>query len=267
MITTLKLFTNYELKAGNEYWGNRIAKKYPRVCIQRMANAFANAELNMHAPFYNQLNKALNLDTELFYSSYKDNETLNERMLFIDECISSKDDLLSLAVFSMVEGAILYSAFAFLKHFRAGGKNKFKNLVSGINASVKDENLHALGGAWLFNTHLEEAGTKVDKELLDSNIYLAAIKIFEHEKEIISMLFEKGNIHGITATQLENFVQSRLNICLNNLGLKSHWEVKYNPIADWFYDNINALKLHDFFDAGGSDYSRNWIQQEFVVKW
>jgi ribonucleoside-diphosphate reductase beta chain len=267
VISTLKLFTNYELKAGNEYWGNRIAKKYPRVCIQRMANAFANAELNMHAPFYNELNKALNLDTEEFYTSYKEDKVLKERMEFIDECISSKDDLLSLAVFSMVEGAVLYSAFAFLKHFRTGGKNKFKNLVSGINASVRDENLHAVGGAWLFNTHLEEAGSSVDKEKLEKDIHKAAEKIFEHEKEIISMLFAEGSITGITPVQLEHFVQSRLNICLNNLGFKNHWEVKYNPIADWFYDNINSLKLHDFFDTGGSDYSRNWSQQGFVIKW
>jgi len=267
VISTLKLFTNYELKAGNEYWGNRIAKKYPRVCIQRMANAFANAELNMHAPFYNELNKALNLDTEEFYTSYKQDKVLKERMEFIDDCISSKDDLLSLAVFSMVEGAVLYSAFAFLKHFRTGGKNKFKNLISGINASVRDENLHAVGGAWLFNTHLEELGSNLDKKELEENIYKAAEKILEHEKAIISMLFEKGSIVGITPTQLEHFVESRLNICLNNLGYKKHWEVKYNPIADWFYDNINSLKLHDFFDTGGSDYSRNWNQQDFVIKW
>lgn len=267
VISTLKLFTNYELKAGNEYWGNRIAKKYPRVCIQRMANAFANAELNMHAPFYNELNKALNLDTEEFYTSYKQDKVLQERMEFIDDCISSKDDLLSLAVFSMVEGAVLYSAFAFLKHFRTGGKNKFKNLISGINASVRDENLHAVGGAWLFNTHLEELGNNLDREELEENIYKAAEKILEHEKAIIAMLFEKGSIVGITPTQLEHFVESRLNICLNNLGYKNHWEVKYNPIADWFYDNINSLKLHDFFDTGGSDYSRNWNQQDFVIKW
>lgn len=52
--TVLKLFTKYELVAGNDYWGNRIMKRFPRVCIQRMANAFAYAELNMHSP----LNKA-----------------------------------------------------------------------------------------------------------------------------------------------------------------------------------------------------------------
>lgn len=266
VITTLKLFTHYELKAGNEYWGGRIAKKYPRVCIQRMANQFAHAELNCHAPFYNQLNKALNLDTEEFYTSYVHNPTLKGRMDFIDECISSDDDLLSLAVFSMVEGAVLYSAFAFLKSFRVAGKNKFKNLVSGINASVRDENLHAEGGAWLFNTHRNEAHlSKEQAVVLEDKIYAAANKIFEHEKEIISMIFENGPIEGITATQLEHFVQSRINICLKNIKMKHLFEVKYNPIADWFYDNINSLKLHDFFNTSGVEYNRNWVMEKFLV--
>jgi len=266
VITTLKLFTHYELKAGNEYWGNRIAKRYPRVCIQRMANQFAHAELNCHAPFYNELNKALNIDTEEFYNSYLESKVLSDRMKFIDECISSKDDLLSLSVFSMVEGAVLYSAFAFLKHFRTGGKNKFKNLISGINASVRDENLHALGGAWLYNTHLQEADlTSEEKSTLEHKIQKAAATIYEHECEIIDMIFAEGPIEGITAVQLKHFVQSRINLCLKNLGLNNLYEVKYNPIADWFYDNINALKLHDFFDTSGSDYNRNWNMEKFLA--
>ena len=143
------------IKAGVEYWGGRIMRRYPSACIQRMATAFANAELNMHAPFYNELNKALNIDTLEFYTSYVDTPVLKERMDFIDDLISSKDDAISIAVFSMVEGVTLYSTFAFFKHFRANGKNKLKNLVSGINASVRDETLHSTGGAWLFSKELQ----------------------------------------------------------------------------------------------------------------
>lgn len=268
VITTLKLFTHYELKAGVEYWGKRVMERYPRVCIQRMASQFSNAELAMHAPFYNELNKALDLDTEDFYNSYVEDPVLNGRMEFIGECIGSDDDLLSLAVFSMVEGAVLYSAFAFLKHFRVGGKNMFKNLVSGINASVRDENLHSLGGAWLYKTHKEEAGKEgAELEQLEGRINKAAELIYEHEKQIIAMLFEEGPIKGITATQLEHFVQSRINLCLQNLDMKPLYMVKYNPIADWFYDNINALKLHDFFDTSGADYKSTWKEEEFKIKW
>ena len=38
VIETLKLFTRYELFAGDEYWGGRVCKSFPRPDIQRMAN-------------------------------------------------------------------------------------------------------------------------------------------------------------------------------------------------------------------------------------
>ena len=270
--TSLKLFTKYELFAGHEYWGNRIANKYPRVCIQRMANAFAFAELNMHAPFYNELNKALNLDTEEFYSSYIEDPVLKARMEHVEEIIKSDDDLLSLGAFSMVEGAVLYSAFAFFKHYQVHGKNLFKNLVSGINFSVRDENLHADGGAWLFSLHKSELiksdqWSEQEEIDLEKKLRKVANKIYEHECKIIDMLFEKGPIKGITPTQLKNFVQSRLNMCLKKLGYTHEWKISYNPIEEWFYDNINAIKLHDFFNTTGNEYNRNWNMEAFDASW
>lgn len=260
-VTALKLFTLYELKAGVDYWGGRVMRRYPSACIQRMATAFANAELNMHAPFYNELNKALNLDTIEFYNSYVNDPLLKERMDFIDNLITSKDDALSVAVFSIVEGAVLYSTFAFFKHFRANGKNKLKNLVSGINASVRDENTHSIGGAFLFAKECEFLH-KQPKDYEEA-IHEAAIKICEHEKLINAKLFEKGTIEGITQTQLDHFVESRIDLCLEQLGLAKIYKVKYNVIADWFYDNINSLKLHDFFNTSGSDYKRDWKLEGF----
>jgi ribonucleoside-diphosphate reductase beta chain len=258
-ITASKLFTLYELKAGTDYWLGRVMRRYPSACIQRMASAFGNAELNYHAPFYNELNKALNLDTLEFYTSYVDNPLLKERMDYIDSIIRSPDDALSLAVFSMVEGVVLYSTFAYFKHYRANGKNKIKNLVSGINASIRDETLHSTGGAWLFSKELEFLGKK--PEDYAEQIYEAARYLCEHEKLINAMLFEKGSIEGYTLTQANHFVESRVNFCLQQLGLKPIYVVKYNPVAEWFYDSTLALKLHDFFNTSGSDYKRNWSQE------
>lgn len=260
-ITALKLFTLYELKAGVDYWLGRVMRRYPSACIQRMAAAFGNAELNYHAPFYNELNKALNLDTLQFYTSYVDDPLLRDRMDFIDSIVSSKDDALSAGVFSIVEGAILYSTFAYFKHFRANGKNKLKNVVSGINSSVKDENLHSIGGAFLFKKECEYLG-KTPKDY-EEQISEAAIKICEHEKLINAKLFEKGTIEGITQKQLDHFVESRIDLCLEQLGLSKIYFVKYNPIADWFYDNINSLRLHDFFSTSDGSYKRDWKIEGF----
>lgn len=271
VITVLKLFTLYELVAGNEYWSGKVRRLFPRPDIQRMANCFSFFELNVHAPFYNKLNEALNINTDDFYSSYVNDETLKQRMEFIDEYVSSKDDLVSLGVFSMVEGAILYSSFAFLKHFQSEGKNQLLNVVRGINFSVRDENLHSEAGAWLYSTlkaEEVELGLRDEKNIKDveEKIVDAANKLYEHECRIIDMIFEKGNIDGITDIQMKHFVASRINLCLNNLGITAIFEVKYNPIKKWFYKNINSVQFHDFFSGIGNSYNRNWNEDDFAWK-
>lgn len=265
VITTLKLFTLYELLAGNEYWGNRVAKTFPRPDIQRMANCFSFFEINVHAPFYSKLNEVLGLNTDEFYNSYVNDPVLKDRMDWISNVIDDEDILRSLAVFSMVEGAVLYSSFAFLKHFQAEGKNKLVNVTSGINFSVRDEHLHATAGAWLYRQLLEEkelSPKEVSK--LQEQIVESAKQIYEHEERIVKMIFEKGDIVGITAHQLNNFVQSRIDLCLKNLGVESLYKPTYNPIAKWFYKNIGSGQLHDFFHKVGSEYNRDWKETSFT---
>lgn len=270
VITVLKLFTLYELFAGDEYWGSRVSKMFPRPDIKRMASCFQFFELNSHAPFYNKLNEALHLNTEEFYTDYVNDDTLKARMEFVDHTVNHPDDLVSLAVFSMVEGAILYSSFAFLKHFQAKGKNKLLNVVRGINFSVRDENLHAEGGAWLYRTLKQELNdcdrlntiemTQSDREYL---IEKAARELYEHECRIIDMIFEEGKIEGITDVQMKHFVESRINECLKRLDMKPIFEVNYDPISRWFYDGINAYQFHDFFAGIGNQYNRSWDQTAF----
>jgi ribonucleoside-diphosphate reductase beta chain len=264
LIMGLKLFTLYEMKAGEKYWGQRVMNMFNPSCIKGMASEFSRTELVVHSAFYNKINEALQLDSVEFYNEYLNDPILKARIEFIDEYIKSPDNVLSLAVFSMVEGAILYSQFAFMKHFRANGKNLMKNLVSGINASVKDENLHSIGGATLVKLELQYLGLSI--EHWKDQIYLAAEKIYEHEEKIIDMMFSKGSMSGITSGQLKKFVKSRIDLCLENLELPKLYKVKpsENKIADWFYDGINSLKVHDFFNVSGGDYTNKWTEQHFL---
>ena len=50
VITTLRLFTLYELIIGDEYWLGRIKDTFERPEIQRMCSIFGMFELNVHAP-------------------------------------------------------------------------------------------------------------------------------------------------------------------------------------------------------------------------
>ena len=271
VITTLKLFSIYETHAGSEYWGGRFKNMFDGAEFHRMASVFSMIELAVHAPFYNKINQLLHIDTPEFYMSYLDNPVLKDRIEHIGKIIDDKDDLISLAGFSIVEGAILYSNFAFLKHYQSQGKNKLMNVVRGINFSVRDESCHSQAGAWVFKYKLDilKNSGKLDTEYveqLEITIRELVHKVLEHEKQIITMLFEKGDIKGITAHQLENFVMSRLNTCLNQLGFEKEFDVKYDPISSWFYKGINDYQFNDFFSGQGREYNRNWDEMAFTWK-
>jgi ribonucleotide reductase beta subunit family protein with ferritin-like domain len=262
-ITTLKLFSIYETHIGDEWWSGRFKQMFPYASIHRMAAVFSMFELAVHSPFYNKINELLNIDTPEFYLTYLDSPALCERVKYIGKMIKHENDAVALAAFSLIEGVILYSSFAFLKHYQSQGKNKLANVVRGINFSVRDENLHSLAGAWAFKIKTQDC-TKEELEKIKELVIETSNQILEHEKQIISMLFEKGKIEGITATQIENFVKSRINECLNNLGFKSIHEISYNPIAEYFYKGINDYQFNDFFAGIGREYNRNWSEVDFV---
>jgi ribonucleoside-diphosphate reductase beta chain len=268
VITVLKLFTLYEVLVGNEYWGGRIKKEFPRPDIEFMATTFGFVEIGIHARFYNRLNEVMMLDTDEFYESYTNDSVLSARMKFINSVLEDSNLPVALGAFSMLEGAVLYSSFAFLKHFQAQGKNKLKNVCSGINFSVRDENIHALAGAWLYSTLVDEMkalGQFDEHTALETSSELTNIAhtVYEHEEHIIDMIFEKGPIEGLDPEDMKTFVKSRINLCMRNLNLEEPFEVKENPIADYFYRGINAYQYHDFFVNVGSEYGRKASAEDF----
>ena len=265
----LKLFTLYEIILGGEYWNGKFKKLFPRPELDRVASTFGYTEICVHAPFYAKLDEALMLNTDEHYSAYKQDPELTQRMDFLDEAVADKNPLISVGVFSMTEGAILYSNFAFLRHFQVHGKDMIKNICAGVTASVRDENLHSEFGAYVFQIlkrEVVESGYMTLQEVRETedSIIECARKIYEHECVIIDKIFSHGTIKGITDKQLKNFVQHRIDLCLQNLGLESIFNPTYNPIADWFYDDINSYKFNDFFNSTGFEYQRGYNEEKFV---
>jgi len=258
--TVLKLFTTYEVHVAN-YWLDVVYASFPHPEVRMMAQSFASMEAQ-HALFYDKLNDALNLSTKDFYLSFMQDPAMRERMDLIAEYIEmgKSDDVdkkaLSLATFSFIEGVILYSSFAFLMSFQQPPKNKLMNIFTGLSYSVRDENIHSEAGSWLYNTFTREEG--VDLLELEPKVLDIAHKAFELESVIIDNIFSNGRIEGITEYQLKEFVKSRVNKKLKDIGISPLFEVKYNPIASWFYKSINAVEFTDFFSRSASAYTNNW---------
>lgn len=270
VITVLKLFTKYEQIIGDDFWSGFVFNKFPRCAdVQPMAAMFSAMELSVHAVFYSKLNEELGLANDEFYNEYKHDKVMKSRIDFLKNTLSNKDDLHALGAFTFGEGAVLYTSFAYLKHFQSAGKNKLLNVVSGINFSARDEALHSEAAGWLFRTlkkELKESGelTDAQENKLQKNMLKAANAVYDHEAAIVASIFSKGKIEGITEKQLLNFAKSRINLCLRNLGYDDHFDVTYNPIGESFYKGINGYQATDFFSSVGREYQRDWSRESFV---
>lgn len=269
ILTAAKLFVKYESFVGNEFWINRIMKMFPRPEVERLAATFAMVELAIHSPFYQALNTELGLDTDEFWESYTEDPILVERIQYLESFVDGEDDRLSLAVFSMMEGAILFSSFALFKSFNSNGHNLLVNFGAGINQSALDENLHHEAGAWLFRQDLKESRlSKEAKEELFKKIQDAGVALYKHEEQIIEKFHEKGELRGITKEQFKTFIKSRINYCLNNFGIEPVFDItnEPNPVEGWFGTKIKGYIANDFFNTLGREYSSRFVENKFAWK-
>lgn len=274
IIKVLKLFVHYEMTIGNSFW-SQIGNVMPRSEIIRMTSIFSAMESSVHAPFYNEINRILDIDYPEFYLEYKNEKVLKDRMEFLNsQCNLSKkstiiDILTTLATFSFIEGCVLYSSFAFLKSFQANGYNKIGHIVTGVDWVVRDENLHQQAAAYLYNTLLNECKLNQFEYIeLCERVDKVYKSVVEHEIEISKLVFKNGSINDINHNDMIKFIKNRASHCLGflntNLG-SGIVEGDKSSINQWFYGNINAPKLGDFFVRTSTEYSKKWSENK--LKW
>lgn len=272
IITAQSILTQYELLiGGEEFWGGKIAKLFPRPEIQRMCAVFTNVELNSHAPFYNIGNEVMGNATDEFYTQWKRDPILAERINYIHEIAASDDALEVTAAVAFLEGAVLFSAFGFFKGFNSRGFNFIPHFVSGIDGSAKDENLHSMASAMLFQQCKQERvangnHTKEDDLCLSTLIRSIAFVIAEHEKLINAHLFEVPGNRVITLEELNHFTEDRINIVLGRLGQPPMFDRQLGTVSGWFYDQLSTVKIPDFFAATQLQYTRNWAKHKLTFR-
>lgn len=272
VLTAQSILTQYELMiGGNELWGGKIAKMFPRPEIQRMCACFANVELSSHAPFYAIGNEVLGVATDEFYSQWKQEPIFANRISFIQEKANSNNPLEVTAALAFMEGAVLFSIFGFFKGFNSRGFNLIPHFVAGIDGSAKDENFHSLASAALHtvckaeriqqSTHLP-----ADESVLASTIRALATQVFTDELQIIKKLFEVTGNRVVTEEECVHFLKNRIDIVLKRLGQAPMFFVENGVISKWFYQQLSTVKVSDFFATTQLQYTRSWAKHKLVFK-
>lgn len=272
VLVAQQMLTQYEMMLGGEdLWGGKIARMFPRPEIARMCAKFTDIELHVHAPFYRIGNEVMGNHNDEFYDSWQEDEILSDRIKFIDDHAQSECPLRVTAALAFLEGVVLYSAFGFFKGFNSRGFNLIPHFVSGIDASAKDENFHSLASSYLHN-HCKrermEAGhhSFEDDEALREDIAAMAQTMFEHESRIIDLMFSKGENRVVTKEELIHFVKDRINVVLNRLGCDPLFKEESGTISGWFYNQLNTVKVPDFFAGTQVQYQRNWKRPQLTFQ-
>jgi ribonucleoside-diphosphate reductase beta chain len=253
--------------AVSDYWTQKVVSWFPKHEIKQMAMMFGSQE-TIHAVAYSYLNETLKLeDYEAFLHEPATAERFDNLVAYSGK--STVGIAKSLAVFSaFAEGVSLYSAFAVLYSFQL--RNLLKGIGQQMKWSVRDESLHSRMGCQLFRQMCEE-----DKSLLEdcrSDITEAALTMVKLEEKYIDKMFEMGDIEGISANDLKQFIKKRTNEKLIELGyldLGSYFDYDEKAAGnlDWFYHLTGGHTHTDFFAVRSTDYSKANEGEDFEDVW
>lgn len=263
LTTVLKLFTQYELMIGEDFWSQKFVKMFPRPDMTRAATAFAYTETNSHAPFYDLINKTLGLATDDFYESWKQDPVLVDRIGFVDEHLATNDPYKAVAAFSFMEGVVLYSSFAFLKSFNMGGFNMIPHITAGVDISCKEEHSHFMFTSWTYRQLMVEEDqlgllSPQDKDNLEELCFALAHTVYEHEKRIIDLIFAEGEIRTITKEEILHFIRNRIDVVLQGLNCPPLFGDADGTVSEWFYSTLSSYKYADHFANNQIQYVRSW---------
>lgn len=245
--------------AVKTFWGD-IYKRMPKPEIGNVGATFAESEVR-HADAYSHLIQLLGLNGE--FENLLEVPAIRRRIKYLEKSISNsksvenRDYFESVVLFSMfVENVSLFSQFLVIMSF-----NKHKNVLKGISNAVeatsKEENIHAEFGFDLVNLIKSENPDWWTPQLIE-DLIVATNEAYEAESEIVDWIFEKGDLGFLTKSQTMEFIKHRFNVSLNSIGIDSIFDIN-EPLletTEWFDDEILTTKHTDFFNKRSINYSK-----------
>jgi ribonucleoside-diphosphate reductase beta chain len=180
-----------------------------------------------------------------------------EKTISNSKTVENQDYFESVVLFSMfVENVSLFSQFLVIMSF-----NKYKNVLKGISNAVeatsKEENIHAGFGFDLVNIIKKENPSWWSEELVEDLIQ-ATKDAYEAEEEIVDWIFEMGDLTFLSKAQTLEFIKHRFNTSLNSIGIDNIFEINQPLLetTEWFDDEILTTKHTDFFNKRSINYSK-----------
>jgi len=243
--------------AVKTFWA-KIGDKFPKPEVQAVGVTFGESEVR-HADAYSNLIEIMGLNNE--FEKVVEVPAMKKRIAYLEQSIAQpvddKDYFHKIILFSMfVENVSLFSQFLIMMSF-----NKHKNLLKGISNAVeatsKEEDIHARFGFELVNIIKEENPDWFDKDSINEVNRLCR-EAFKAESAIVDWIYGDSDLDFLPKATVKEFLKHRFNQSLQAIDMKPLYEVDRNVVktTDWFIEEILSTKNIDFFVKRSTAYSK-----------
>jgi ribonucleoside-diphosphate reductase beta chain len=243
--------------AVKTFWG-RIYDRFPKPEIQSVGTTFSESEVR-HADAYSNLIELLGLNEE--FKKLIEVPAIKKRIAYLEkinkQAVENKEYFHNIILFSMfVENVSLFSQFLIMMSF-----NKHKNMLKGISNAVeatsKEEDIHARFGFELVNIIKKENPDWWDQETIDmilTNVHEA----YEAESAIVDWIYGEADLDFLPKETVKEFIKDRFNQSMNSIGLENIFEVNKEVLkqTSWFVEETLSTKNIDFFVKRSTAYAK-----------
>ena len=242
------------------FWGE-LGRRFPKAEFSQVGFTFAESEVR-HADAYSHLLQVLNLNGD--FDLLLQNPVIQGRVDYLTKYLkgaadsSNENYALTLALFSMfIENVSLFSQFVIIKSFNKH-KNLLKDVDNVVQATAKEETIHALLGAAIIN-HIREERPEWFNADFYAKMQRACRKAYEAECNIIDWIFEQGELPFLSKAMLAEFIKDRFNQSVAMIGGAPVFETDKDLMAplQWFNEEALTGTSVDFFNKRPVTYSKN----------
>ena len=248
-----RLFTQSDVDVGCGYV-DRYMKIFKKPEARMMMGAFHNME-SIHQHAYSLLLDTVGMP-EVEYKAFAEYEAMADKHEYIDAVRVTKGDRQSiakaLAIYSaFTEGLQLFSSFIILLNFPRFGKMKGMGQI--ITYSIRDESMHVEAMTKLFREFIQE-NIELWTDDFKAEIYQACREMVDLEDRFLDLVFEQGDIRGLTKKEMQQYIRYIADRRLLQLGLKPNYNVKDNPL-NWL-DDVLGVEHQNFFEGRATTYMK-----------
>lgn len=239
------------------FWA-KIGDKLKKPEVQAVGVTFGESEVR-HADAYSNLLEIMGLNKE--FEQLVDVPAIKKRIAYLEQSLQNpvddKDYFHKIILFSMfVENVSLFSQFLIMMAF-----NKHRNVLKGISNAVeatsKEEDIHARFGFELVNIIKAENPTWWDRDSV-AEVNRLCKEAYKAESMIVDWIYGDSDLDFLPKETVKEFLKHRFNQSLQAIDIKPIYEVDEAAVrsTDWFVEEILSTKNVDFFVKRSTAYSK-----------